>query len=477
MIASLRNAGLCLAALLLASLSIAGTAPSTSAQEATVPESAEQIRLSFAPVVKKVAPAVVNIYTRRVVQTQSVSPMFDDPFFRQFFGDDSGLSAPKDRVQNSLGSGVIVSADGLVITNEHVVNGAEDITVVLGDRREFEATIVTHDERTDLSVLRIDPEGEALPTLPLADSDRIEVGDLVLAIGNPFGVGQTVTSGIVSAVARTQVGISDLGFFIQTDAAINPGNSGGALVNMNGELVGINTAIFSRSGGSIGIGFAIPANMAATVIAAAGQGGRPVRPWLGVTGQALSRDLAEGFGLDRAGGVVLNQVHPKSPAAAAGLELGDVILAFDDHEVLDPGGLRFRVATAKIGSNVTLKVLRDGHPENVVIKLVAAPEEPPRDETLLDGDEPLAGATIVNLSPAVAEELGVDDAWDGVIVLTIARGSPARRIGLKAGDVLLEVGGREVKGVADVMEAIAKPASSWRLSISRGGPIQTIVQS
>ena len=184
--------------------------------------SADQIRLSFAPVVKKAAPAVVNIYTRRVVKTQSASPMFDDPFFKQFFGDNSGLGGSREREQTSLGSGVIVSADGLVVTNEHVVEGAEDITVVLGDRREFDATVVTHDERTDLSVLRIDPKGEQLPTLAFADSERIDVGDLVLAIGNPFGVGQTVTSGIVSAVARTQVGISDLGFFIQTDAAINP---------------------------------------------------------------------------------------------------------------------------------------------------------------------------------------------------------------------------------------------------------------
>jgi Do/DeqQ family serine protease len=477
MIAAVRSAGLRLAALLFALLSVAAAAPPASAQEAVVPESAEQIRLSFAPVVKKVAPAVVNIYTRRVVHAQAASPMFDDPFFRQFFGDESGLSTPRERVQNSLGSGVIVSADGLVVTNEHVVNGAEDITVVLGDRREFEATIVTHDERTDLSVLRIDPKGELLPTLALADSDSIEVGDLVLALGNPFGVGQTVTSGIVSAVARTQVGITDLGFFIQTDAAINPGNSGGALVSMKGELVGINTAIFSRSGGSVGIGFAIPANMVATVVAAAGQGGRPVRPWLGVTGQALNRDLAEGFGLDRAGGVVLNQVHPKSPAATAGLELGDVILAFNDHEVLDPAGLRFRVATAKIGSEVNLKVLRDGKPDDIVITLVAAPEVPPREETLLEGDEPLAGATIVNLSPAVAEELGVDDVWDGVMVLSIARGSPARRLGLRPGDVLLEVGGHDVKSVADVKEAIAKPAKSWRLSIRRGGQTHTIILS
>jgi serine protease Do len=326
-------------------------------------------------------------------------------------------------------------------------------------------------------VLRIDPKGERLPTLAFADSEGIEVGDLVLAIGNPFGVGQTVTSGIVSAVARTQIGISDLGFFIQTDAAINPGNSGGALVDMNGDLLGINTAIFSRSGGSIGIGFAIPANMVATVVAAAGQGGRPVRPWMGVTGQPLTRELAEGFGVDRPGGVVLNQVHPKSPAAVAGLELGDVILSFNDHEVLDPAGLRFRVATAKIGSQANLRVLRDGKPEDVVITLVAAPEVPPREETLLDGDNPLAGASIVNLSPAVAEELGIDDAWEGVMVVSVARGSAARRLGLKPGDLLLEVAGEEVKSVTDVMDAVRHPAENWRLSIRRGGQIHTIVLS
>ena len=417
MIAAGSSRGLKLAMAVLVVSAAAATAGASRGDETAVPDSAAQIRLTFAPIVKKVAPAVVNIYTRRVVKTRSASPMFDDPFFKQFFGDDSGLGGSRERVQNSLGSGVIVSADGLVITNEHVVHGAEDITVVLGDRREFDATVVTNDERTDLSVLRIDPKGERLPTLAFADSEGIEVGDLVLAIGNPFGVGQTVTSGIVSAVARTQIGISDLGFFIQTDAAINPGNSGGALVDMNGDLLGINTAIFSRSGGSIGIGFAIPANMVATVVAAAGQGGRPVRPWMGVTGQPLTRELAEGFGVDRPGGVVLNQVHPKSPAAAAGLELGDVILTFNEYEVLDPAGLRFRVATAKIGSEANLRVLRDGKPEDIVITLVAAPEVPPRDETLLEGDNPLAGASIVNLSPAVAEELGIDDAWEGVMVV------------------------------------------------------------
>jgi serine protease Do len=446
------------------------------AETTAVPESAEQIRLSFAPLVKTAAPAVVNIYTRRVVRDQVRSPLLNDPFFREFFGG-QGIGPQRNRVQNSLGSGVIVSAEGLVITNEHVIKGADDITVVLGDRREFAATVVANDERTDLALLRVDPKGDPLPTLVLADSDRIEVGDLVLAIGNPFGVGQTVTSGIVSAIARTQVGISDLGFFIQTDAAINPGNSGGALVNMKGELVGINTAIFSRSGGSVGIGFAIPTNMVATVIAAAERGGRPVRPWLGVTGQVLTKDMAEGFGLDRAGGVVLNQVHPKSPAALAGLELGDVILTFNGHEVLDPGGLRFRVATAKLDSEAELRVLQDGQPQDIVIRLAAAPEDPPREETTLTGDQPLAGATVVNLSPAVAEELGIEDAWEGVVVRSVARGSPARRIGLRPGDLILEVAGRAVKTVSDVMNAIENPEREWRLSIRRGGEVHSIVLS
>ena len=269
------------------------------ADEPAVPSSREQITLSFAPLVKQVEPAVVNIYTRAVVQ-QRTSPLFNDPFFRQFFGD--ALGQPSQRTQNSLGSGVIVRSDGLVVTNVHVIEGAQEIKVVLSDGREFSATLVTSDDQSDLALLKVDPEGAALPVLPLGDSDALEVGDLVLAIGNPFGVGQTVTSGIVSALARTRVGISDYGFFIQTDAAINPGNSGGALVTMDGKLAGINTAIVSRSGGSVGIGFAIPANMVKSVIDAAGNGGRIVRPWIGATGQPVTAELAQGFGLAKPGG-------------------------------------------------------------------------------------------------------------------------------------------------------------------------------
>ena len=231
-----------------------------------VPNSQAEIKLSFAPLVKKVAPAVVNIFTRKTVTQRSFSPLFDDPFFRRFFGGQLRKS-PKSRkkVQNSLGSGVIVKSDGIVITNHHVIKGAEEITVVLSDRREFGAEIIVSDKRTDLAILKIRELNDELPFLALRDSDDLEVGDLVLAIGNPFGVGQTVTSGIVSALARTQVGINDLNFFIQTDAAINPGNSGGALVSLDGKLVGINSAIYSKGGGSVGIGFAIPTNMVRTV--------------------------------------------------------------------------------------------------------------------------------------------------------------------------------------------------------------------
>ncbi|MBX6368535.1 MAG: trypsin-like peptidase domain-containing protein, partial [Rhodospirillales bacterium] len=254
------------------------------AADRVLPDSREQIKLSFAPVVKRTAPAVVNVFSRRIVRRSGPPPgLFNDPLFRRFFGDAIPFGLPQERVQNSLGSGVLVARDGLIVTNNHVIDGADEIIVVLADRREFEAQIVRRDERTDLAVLKIDVGNEALPYLELGDSDSLEVGDLVLAIGNPFGVGQTVTSGIVSALARTQVGISDFRFFIQTDAAINPGNSGGALVDLDGKLVGINTAIYSRSGGSIGIGFAIPASMVRAVVAGAATGGRVVRPWLGAS--------------------------------------------------------------------------------------------------------------------------------------------------------------------------------------------------
>ena len=282
-----------------------------------VPESQVAIKQSFAPVVKRAAPAVVNVYVRHRVE-QMVSPFSDDPFFSRLFGENFGI--PRERIQNSLGSGVLVSPEGVVVTNNHVIQGSgeAEITVALADGREFPAKLIIKDEQTDLAVLRLDAKGVQFPSIEFNDSDSLEVGDLVLAIGDPFGVGQTVTSGIVSALARTQVGISDYQFFIQTDAAINPGNSGGALVDMDGRLVGINTAIFSKSGGSLGIGFAIPSNMVRLVVEAALKGGKVQRPWLGASLQPVTSDIADSLGLDRPSGALVKDLHPNGPAVRAG---------------------------------------------------------------------------------------------------------------------------------------------------------------
>ena len=303
-----------------------------------VPHTSAEVELSYAPLVKEVSPAVVNVYSKKVVR-QNVSPFANDPIFREFFG------TPQQRVQNSLGSGVIVSEDGVIVTNNHVVSDADELLVVLSDRREYEAELILADERTDLAVLRIDPEGEPLPRARYGDTRDTEVGDIVLAIGNPFGVGQTVTSGIISATARTDVGVSDYSFFLQTDAAVNPGNSGGALINTKGELVGVNTAIFSRSGGSNGIGFAIPAEMVKRVVDAAVNEGRIVRPWLGLKAQSVTYDIAKAQGLNRPVGVMVTEVFDDGPADAAGLKRGDLITQIDGREVFDENGLKFLAAT------------------------------------------------------------------------------------------------------------------------------------
>ena len=324
-----------------------------------VPENRAQIAYSFAPVVKRTAPAVVNVYSKRVISDQSASPFGGDPMFRYFFGDNRLFGRPRERVLNSLGSGVIVEPSGFIVTNNHVIKGGTDIRVSLSDRREFEAKVVLADERTDLAILKIDPGKEPLPVLPMGDSDALQVGDLVLAIGNPFGVGQTVTSGIVSALARTHVGATDYQFFIQTDAAINPGNSGGALVDMAGELVGINASIYTRSGGSNGIGFAIPVNMVKAVIKSARAGGKIVRPWLGGAFQDVTVDIAELLGFDRPQGVLIADLHPQSPLVAAGLKRGDVILSVDGKPVGDAQELEYRLATHAVGDVAKITYSRD----------------------------------------------------------------------------------------------------------------------
>jgi serine protease Do len=438
----------------------------------TAPDKAGDVQRSFAPVVKRAAPAVVNIYTKRVVEQQAFRPfVLDDPLFRRFFGDDffGGDAMPRQRVENSLGSGVIVRPNGLVVTNNHVIKGADEINVVLQDRREFAAKLVLADERTDLAVLRLTEAPRDLPTLEFMDSDDLEVGDLVLAIGNPFGVGQTVTSGIVSALARTQVGVADFRSFIQTDAPINPGNSGGALVGVDGRLVGINTAIFSKTGGSVGIGFAVPANMVAVVVRAAESGSAIARPWYGATGQPMTRELAASLGLDRPVGVLVKAIYTGGPADKAGLRPGDVVRSVDGREVDDPEALRFRIATREVGATVRLSVLRGGKPFEVSIPLGRPPETPARELTRLGGNTPLAGATVANLSPALAEELGLDVTATGVILLKVDGGSPAASLRFRPGDVLLRVQGAEIASVADLKGAVSQSAQRWRIVFRRNG--------
>ncbi len=436
-----------------------------------VPATKQQVTLSYAPLVKKAAPAVVNIYTRKVVRTRSYSPLFDDPFFRRFFGDAlGGLPAPgRKRVQNSLGSGVIVDGGGVVVTNHHVIEGADDVTVVLADRREFEAQIVGSDERTDLAVLKIDTGGETLPSLQFHDSDEIEVGDLVLAIGNPFGVGQTVTSGIISAVARTNVGISDLSSFIQTDASINPGNSGGALVTMDGRLVGINSAIYSKGGGSVGIGFAIPANMVRSVVDGLLSGGKLIRPWLGAEGQGMTQDIAASLGLKRPVGVLINGLYQGGPAERGGLKLGDVVLRISDKPVDDGQAMRYRLATLPLGAKADFTVWRRGKEVVLKVPVEAPPEKPVRDETLLKGNHPMAGATVANLNPALNAELGVNLMDQGVMVLAISPRSPAHRLRFKVGDVILAINGQDVASVDGLKGLLTKRVGQWRITLERDG--------
>jgi len=460
----------------LAIIGLASWSSVASAQTRNVPESRQQIQLSFAPLVKQVAPAVVNIFTRKKAQDRASSPLFDDPLFRRFFGDDFlPFGRPRERMESSLGSGVIVRPDGLVVTNEHVIAGATEIIVALTDRREFDATVVLADERTDLAVLKIDVGDERLPALSLMDSDDLEVGDLVLALGNPFGVGQTVTSGIVSALARTKVGVSDFQFFVQTDAAINPGNSGGALVTMDGRLAGINTAIFSRSGGSIGIGFAIPSNMVGSVINAAISGVEIQRPWLGASGQLVTAALAESLDLEKPGGVVVTDIYPDGPADRAGLKTGDIITGFDGRAVDDPQSLLYRIAIRPVGETADLEVVRSGATLQLSIELQVAPETPPRNITDVAGRNPLTGARIANLSPALAGELGFDAfAYQkGVIILSIARFSPGQQSRVRPGDVVLDVNGSPVGSVEDLIRLL-DASQQWRVTLRRGDKKLTI---
>lgn len=436
-----------------------------------VPRSELQVNLSYAPLVRDVAPAVVNVYTRKVVKGgKRRSPFAGDPLFERFFGDQFG-GRTRDRVQSSLGSGVIVGATGIVVTNNHVIENGTEFKVVLSDRREFDAELILQDERTDLAVLKLIADGETFPTLEFFDSDDAEVGDLVLAIGNPFGVGQTVTSGIISALARTHVGVSDYQFFIQTDAPINPGNSGGALVAMNGKLIGVNTMIVSRSGGSVGIGFAIPADMVRLVVESAVNGGDIQRPWLGASGQTVTGDLAQSLSLDRPTGVLINKIHPGGPADKAGIEVGDVVLRIDGFEVNDMQSARYRLATLQIGDTTNVIYARDGEEKTTRLKLLSPPEEPPAHETTIETASVMLGVTVANLSPAFNEAKGLDTMKGGVMVVGISRRSPAARVGLRPGDVIVEINDTKIHSVADLVDVTAAAQRRWSIAVERGGRI------
>ena len=461
--------GLFLAAVMapLAAPSLHGLLPPAVAQRETGPPLARAVaQYSFAPIVKRAVPAVVNVYVRTRVQTFN-SPFANDPVFGRMFGEMFGM--PAERIQSSLGSGVIVSADGTIVTNAHVVkgSGATEVRVVLSDRREFDAKVIQQDEKSDIAVLRISASGERFPFLQFEDSDRVEVGDQVLAIGNPFGVGQTVTGGIISALARTEVASSDAQVFLQTDAAINPGNSGGALVDMAGRLVGINTAIFSRSGGSVGIGFAIPSNLVKLYVDSAVSGRKVQRPWLGARLEAVTREIAEQFKLTRISGAFVSRVSAKGPAATAGLKAGDVIVGVDGFEVADPRSVLYRLTTRGTGNRSDLRVLRGGR-EVTIALAVTAPPPPGRDDVRnLSGRHPLDGARVSNLVPAVADQLGVD-ADTGVVVLSVRNGSTAARLGFRQGDVVQEISRQPVETVADLDRLLGQPQRMWLLSIRRG---------
>ena len=434
------------------------------ASETRVPQSQAEISLGFAPLVKQAAPAVVNIYAKRIVNVRA-SPFSHDPFFQNLFRD---FGAPQQRVQNSLGSGVILSVDGIVVSNYHVVGEATDIRVVLNDRREFEGRVLLSDQESDLAILQLDGATD-MPALELRDSDTVEVGELVLAIGNPFGVGQTVSSGIVSGLARSGTAMGNArGYFIQTDAPINPGNSGGALIDVNGHLIGINTSILSRSGGSNGIGFAIPSALVSQFVDQAKAGHtRFQRPWAGVTGQPVEADLTEVLGLDRPGGVILSEFHPLSPFKAAGFLAGDVITAVDGAPVNTPPEMIYRMTVAGLGGQAEITRIRDGAADQVMVKLIAPPDEPARDTIVTPKGSVFPGITLERINPAVIAELGLLPSAQGVVVAD--PGETGARAGLQRGDILLGINRSPVRHPADAVDLLRTAQRRLVLDVQRGG--------
>ncbi|WP_372571681.1 trypsin-like peptidase domain-containing protein [Ruegeria jejuensis] len=432
--------------------------------ETRVPVTQAEISLGFAPVVKQAAPAVVNIYAK-IIRQGRASPLFSDPFFRDFF---QGRAAPRKRVENSLGSGVILTGDGYVVSNYHVVGMATEIRVVTTDRREFEAEVVLGDRESDIAILKLS-KAQGLPSLSLRDSDQVEVGELALAIGNPFGVGQTVSSGIVSGLARSGTATGNArGYFLQTDAPINPGNSGGALVDVNGDLIGINTSILTRSGGSNGIGFAIPANLVAEFLRQAQDGATAFQqPWAGMTGQQMTADIAESLGLHLPTGFVVSNLHALSPFAKAGFKPGDVITHMDGQEVNSPPEMKFRMAVAGIGGTARVTRYRAGVSEQVDVAMHPAPDEPPAQETTLDEHTVLPGLTVARVNPAVIARMALSVSTEGVVVLD--PGQYGNRAGLRRGDVMVRINDRDIRQPSDVAQALTDPGRWVQMTLDRQG--------
>jgi len=441
------------------------------AQERQVPQSQADVQLSYAPVVKLVAPSVVNVYATTITQ-QAVSPFANDPFFQRFFGNKGPLLQRRPKETQSLGSGVIVGSDGIILTNSHVVADATDIRISLADTREYEVDLLLDDPKTDLAVLRIrDAGGRTFPAIEYGNSDALEVGDLVLALGNPFGVGQTVTSGIVSALARTGVQTSDYGFFIQTDAAINPGNSGGALVDMRGKLVGINSAIFTRSGGSLGIGFAIPGNMARIVAEAGAEDGQIIRPWFGALMQGVNTDIADSLGIDPPRGALITEIAKDGPADDAGLASGDVILSLDGVAVSDPASFDYRMATKPIGGTAVVEFVRGGKSNVTSVKLEPFPEDRFSLQAEISGNTRFAGVVAQVMTPVLAQEMGLSLDAKGIVLVEVAPGSPASRLGLHQGDVILELNGQQMIDLDRFGSLASTRQRTWHIVLRRGNQI------
>lgn len=435
----------------------------TSGPDKRVPFGREEVQLSFAPLVKQTAPAVVNVYASQTAKV--TSPFEGDPFFEEFFG------RAQPRAQSSLGSGVLVDPSGVIVTNFHVIKDADEVKVATADGREFTSKVMLKDETLDLAVLKIESD-KPFPVIAIGDSDALEVGDLVLAIGNPFGVGQTTTSGIVSALARSHIGVSDSGYFIQTDAAINPGNSGGALINMGGQLVGINTAIYSRSGGSIGIGFAIPANMV-RAFADAAKAGLDFfeRPYIGAEFEAVTPQIAESLGMEKPTGALVSSVDAAGPAGKAGLKPGDVVMQINGKPVESIEALDYRMATLSIGTKANFAVLSKGQQAAMDVALERAPEGAKLSEVTLHGRSPFSGAKVAELSPRLAQKLGLRTDIKGVTVIDINRDSPAADFGFQPGDIVREVNGTTIETAAVLAQVAQQDTRWWRFTVERGGQI------